>query len=62
MSENTNVEKLASILNRTSQAGKDNFVRMLWKNQPTDVQAELMPLLNAEARHAIDTVSDPASE
>lgn len=58
MLENTNIEKLASVLNSTGQQGKDGFVRMLWKNQPTDVQSQLMPLLNAEARQAIDTNSD----
>lgn len=58
MLENTNIEKLASVLNSTGQQGKDGFVRMLWKNQPTDVQLQLMPLLNAEARQAIDTNPD----
>lgn len=57
MSENINVEKLASVLNSTSQQGKNDFVRMLWRNQPTDVQTQLMPLLNAEARQAIDPAS-----
>lgn len=58
MSEDTNVEKLASVLNNASQQGKDSFVRMLWKNQPADVQTEIMPLLTAEARQAIDTSSE----
>lgn len=56
--EDTNVEKLASVLNNASQQGKGNFVRMLWKNQPTSVQTELMPLLTAEAQQAIETSSE----
>jgi hypothetical protein len=63
MSEDTNVEKLANVLNSTGQQGKAQFVRMLWQNQPTNVQEELMPLLNSEARQAIDTNSkQPAPE
>lgn len=53
MSEDTNIEKLASVLNSTSQLGKGNFARMLWQNQPIEVQTELMPLLSEEARQAI---------
>ena len=58
MADDINVEKLASVLNSTSQQGKGDFVRMLWKNQPTDVQTQLMPLLNDEARQTIDTSSN----
>jgi hypothetical protein len=55
---NIDVEKLASVLNSTGQQGKDSFVRMLWNNQPADVQAQLMPLLNAETRQTIEDASD----
>jgi hypothetical protein len=58
MAEEINIEKLASVLNTTSQQGKDNFVRMLWKNQPTAAQTELMPLLNSEARQIIDAIPE----
>ncbi len=58
MSEDIDIEKLASVLNSTGQQGKDNFVRTLWKNQPVDVQNQLMPLLNAETRQAIEQISD----
>ena len=61
MSEDTNVEKLASVLNNTSQQGKDDFVRMVWKNQSAEVQTQLTPLLNAEARRAIESSSDTSS-
>lgn len=57
MSEHVNIEKLASVLNNTSQQGKGNFARMVWQNQPADVQMELMPLLNEEARLAINATS-----
>lgn len=57
MSEHVNIEKLASVLNNTSQQGKGNFARMLWQNQPADVQMELMPLLNEEAQLAINAAS-----
>ncbi len=53
MSEDTDVEKLASVLNNTGQQGKEEFVRMLWKNQPETIQTRLLPLLNAETRQAI---------
>lgn len=56
MPEEINIEKLASVLNTTSQQGKDSFVRMLWKNQSTDAQTQLMPLLNPEARQIIDAI------
>jgi hypothetical protein len=56
MPEEINIEKLASVLNTTSQQGKDSFVRMLWKNQSTDAQTQLMPLLNSEARQIIDAI------
>lgn len=58
MPEDTNVEKLASVMNSSSQQGKDNFVKMLWKNQPTDVQLELRPLLNPEAQQVVDSSAD----
>lgn len=54
MSDHTNCEKLADILNRTSQQGKEGFVRMLWSNQSPDVQSRLMPLLGAEALAALE--------
>ncbi|NJO80221.1 MAG: hypothetical protein HC827_18075 [Cyanobacteria bacterium RM1_2_2] len=57
MSENIDVEKLASVLNSTGQQGKESFVRMLWNNQPVDVQAQIMPLLNAETRQTIENSS-----
>ncbi len=57
MSENIDIEKLASVLNSTGQQGKESFVRMLWNNQPVDVQAQIMPLLNAETRQTIENSS-----
>lgn len=62
MPEEINIEKLASVLNTTSQQGKDSFVRMLWKNQSTDTHAQLMPLLNAEARQIIDAIPEDSSQ
>lgn len=62
MSENIDIEKLASVLNNTGQQGKDSFVRMLWNNQPVDVQAQLMPLLNAETQQAIENASNNAGQ
>jgi hypothetical protein len=58
MSENINVEKLATVLNRTSQQGNANFVKMLWGNQPADIQTQLIPLLDPETRQVIDASSD----
>lgn len=62
MSENIDIEKLASVLNSTGQQGKDSFVRMLWNNQPVDVQAQLMPLLNAEAQQVIENASNDSGQ
>ncbi|MGF1495708.1 MAG: hypothetical protein ACFB8W_02625 [Elainellaceae cyanobacterium] len=53
----TNCEKLASVLNKTSQQGKHDFVKMLWNNQPSEVQTQLMPLLNAEALEVLEIAS-----
>jgi hypothetical protein len=53
MPEDTDIEKLAGVLNSTGQGGKDSFVRMLWKNQSVEVRNQLMPLLNAETRQAL---------
>ncbi|MFE4107735.1 hypothetical protein [Almyronema epifaneia] len=58
MSDTANLEKLAGVINRASQQGKGGFVRMLWGNQPADVQSQLMPLLESEA---LQTIA-PASE
>lgn len=58
MSEDIDVEKLARVLNSTSQHGKSGFVRTLWNNQSTDIQIQLMPLLNAETQQAIKHPSD----
>ncbi|MEB3356871.1 MAG: hypothetical protein VKK04_09105 [Synechococcales bacterium] len=54
MSYATNCEKLASVLNITSQQGKHDFVKMLWNNQPKDIQTQLRPLLNAEALQVLE--------
>ncbi|MBF2047782.1 MAG: hypothetical protein EDM05_037080 [Leptolyngbya sp. IPPAS B-1204] len=62
MSEDINIEKLASVLNNTSQQGKTSFVKMLWQNQPTEARTQLMPLLNAEARQIIDAISTAQTE
>lgn len=56
--EHTDVAKLASVLNTTGQQGKADFVRMLWKNQPADVQSQLMPLLNDAAQQAVQALSE----
>ncbi|HZG38950.1 MAG TPA: hypothetical protein VEZ50_09745 [Nodosilinea sp.] len=53
MGDTTNCEKLASVFNRASQQGKSAFCKMLWENQPETVQAELKPLLSAEAIDAL---------
>lgn len=58
MSNTENLEKLAGVLNRASQQGKEGFVRMLWGNQPADVQSQLMPLLVAKTLQAIETQSE----
>lgn len=58
MTDDTNVEKLASVLNNTGQQGKNDFVRMLWKNQPIEVQTQLLPLLSAAARQIIETTPE----
>ncbi|MBE9181038.1 hypothetical protein IQ268_20985 [Oculatella sp. LEGE 06141] len=58
MSEAIDVDKLASVMNRTGEQGKADFVKMLWNNQPADVQVQLMPLLNAEARQVVERASD----
>lgn len=58
MSDDTNLEKLASVLNSTSQQGKGKFARMLWQNQPADVQTQLIPLLSDEARQTIEPESE----
>lgn len=55
MTDQTNLEKLAGVLNQTCQQGKPGFVRMLWSNQPAEVQAQLTPLLSPEA---LDILSD----
>lgn len=57
MTETTNFEKLASVINTASQQGKAGFVKMLWENQPTEVQSQLRPLLNAEALQSLDPSS-----
>jgi hypothetical protein len=62
VSEDVDVEKLASVLNNTGRQGKENFVRMLWNNQPGDIQSQLMPLLNAETRQAIAPSSDGSEQ
>lgn len=49
MSDTTDCEKLAGIFNRASQQGKSAFCKMLWDNQPETVQAQLKPLLTADA-------------
>lgn len=59
MSENTDCEKLASVLNRASEQGKDSFCRMLWNNQPEAVQAQLTPLLSGTA---LAMIQAPAQE
>jgi hypothetical protein len=59
MSENTNCEKLATVLNTAGQQGKAGFVKMLWDNQSAEVQSQLRPLLSAEALHAVETASSP---
>ncbi|MBD0268013.1 MAG: hypothetical protein ICV77_06935 [Cyanobacteria bacterium Co-bin8] len=59
MSESTNCEKLATVLNTASQQGKAGFVKMVWDNQSADVQSQLRPLLSAEALQALDTASAP---
>ncbi|MBD2259918.1 hypothetical protein [Pseudanabaena sp. FACHB-2040] len=59
MSENTNCEKLATVLNTASQQGKAGFVKMVWDNQSADVQSQLRPLLSAEALQALDAASAP---
>lgn len=58
MTDDTNVEKLASVLNNTGQQGKNDFVKMLWKNQPVEVQTQLLPLLDAAARQIIETIPE----
>jgi hypothetical protein len=62
VSENVDIEKLASVLNSTGQQGKDSFVRMLWNNQPVDVQAQLMPLLNTETQQVIEKASSNSEQ
>lgn len=57
MFEDTNCEKLAGVFNRASQQGKSSFCQMLWQNQPQSVQTQLMPLLSAETRAALDSAS-----
>ena len=46
MNSMTNCEKLAEVFNRASEQGKSSFCKMLWGNQPEDVQAQLKPLLS----------------
>lgn len=58
MSENTNCEKLANVFNQASQQGKDGFIKMLWSNQPMDVQTQLRPLLASEVLEALEGQSE----
>lgn len=46
MNPMTNCEKLAEVFNRASEQGKGSFCKMLWGNQPEDVQTQLKPLLS----------------
>jgi hypothetical protein len=54
MAEDTNCEKLASVMNRAGQQGKAGFIKMLWSNQTAEVQSEVRPLLNAQALQALE--------
>ena len=62
MSDDVDIEKLASVLNTTGQQGKDRFVKMLWNNQSEDVQSQLMSLLNAETQQIIERSSDDSQQ
>lgn len=53
MAADTNFEKLASVFNKAGQQGKAGFVKMLWSNQPEEVQTQLRPLLTPAAWEAL---------
>jgi len=53
MFESTNCEKLALVFNRAGQQGKNSFCKMLWGNQPEEIQTQLKPLLSPEALAAL---------
>lgn len=57
MFEDTNFEKLAAVLNKTSQQGKGGFVKMLWDNQPEEVRSQLTPLLSSATLELLDQFS-----
>lgn len=54
--DDTNCEKLATVLNRAGSQGKGAFCKMLWANQPEPVQTQLRPLLSA---NTLDLLSQP---
>lgn len=53
MSADTDFEKLASVFNKAGQEGKASFIKMLWSNQPEDVQTQLKPLLTPATWEAL---------
>jgi len=55
MSDMINYEKLASVLNRASADGKDNFCKMLWGNQPEAVQSKLLGFLSEQAQSILNS-------
>lgn len=57
MFQNTNFEKLATVMNKTSQQGKGKFVKMLWDNQPEEVRSQLTPLLSSATLEILEQFS-----
>mgnify|MGYP006267434289 FL=1 len=54
MFSNIDYEKLAAVLNKTSEQGKSGFVQMLWNNQPQEVRSQLTPLLSSATLEILD--------
>lgn len=57
MAQNTNFEKLAVVMNKTSQQGKGGFVKMLWDNQSEEVRSQLTPLLSSATLEILEQFS-----
>lgn len=57
MDHSTDTQKLAIVLNRASQQGKAGFCKMLWDNQPDQVQTALRSFLTDVTLQAVQDKS-----